>query len=230
MTRVLLIATPTPGLERHLAQAGMVHDLVDSSEEIELADLDYDAIVFDLALGGVEIVRRLRSAGHRVPIIALTQGDKFRDRVDALDAGCDDVLALPFFLAELVARIRAVTRRNWTAGLVTNIVTVGPMTIYLDRQQVDIDGRPVFPGLSTKQFQLLAVLAQNKGRVISKASLCSRLWSSDAEPSDPKIIDVMLHNIRKKLGAARQYLITVHGTGHAVDDTPRPRPGLARAA
>ena len=74
------------------------------------------------------------------------------------------------------------------------------------------------PGLSTMQFRLLAVLCQNKGRLLSKMQLLSHLYSADNAPSSERIIDVMLHQIRKRLGPAAAYVITVHGTGHCVED------------
>jgi DNA-binding response OmpR family regulator len=231
MTRILLIEKSAQfGIERHLDRAGMTCDALDCSDEIELAELDYDVIVFDLALGGFEIVRRLRRAGHRMPIIVLTGIDDYKVRVTALDAGADDVLVMPFFGLELVARIRAVTRR--TLGLTQNVVSVGRMTVFLDRQEVEVDSQQTVR-LSTKQFRLLAVLCQNKGRLISKTQIISHLYRDDEEPANEKIIDVMLSQIRKKLGSAAEYIRTVHGTGHCVDDTgPRIRSArrLARAA
>ena len=98
MTRVLLIEKCAQfGIERHLERANMTCEVLDSSEEIELAELDYDVIVFDLALGGFEIIRRLRRAGHRMPIVVLTGIDDYKVRVQALDAGADDVMVMPFF-------------------------------------------------------------------------------------------------------------------------------------
>jgi two-component system, OmpR family, response regulator len=232
MTQVLLIEKRAGfDVVRHLDRAGISAETLDNTEELELAALDYDAIVLDLACGGVETVRRLRRAGHRMPIIALIGVDNFRVRVQALDAGADDILQIPFFGVELVARIRAVIRRHF--GLADNVLTIGRMKVLLDRQEVQIDGQPT-PALSTKQFQLLALLARHQGRLVSKTQAIAHLYRGDSEPANDKIIDVMLHNIRKKLGpVGGQYLRTVHGTGHNIDDSSaavRLAQRLARAA
>jgi DNA-binding response OmpR family regulator len=216
MTRVLIIeptAELAADIARHLAQHGMMPDVIDFADELERGGLDYDAAVLNLALDGPAVLRRLRAAGKRIPVIALTTGQKSPSAriIEALDAGADDCLVMPFLGPELAARLRAVVRRS--VGLADNIVVTGRLAVDLGRQTVAVDGKPV--NLSPREFGLLAALCQRQGKIVPKDQLLAQMYQLDEEPeAGLKIIDVMVCHIRKKLGPARESLATVWGRGY----------------
>lgn len=220
MTRVLLIEKSVSfNIAPRLERIGMSCDVLAIADELETCELDYDVMVWDLALGGIEMIRRLRAACHRLPIIVLCGNDSFKLRIQVLDAGADAVLQMPFMVDELASMIRAVTRRHF--GMTNNIVTCGRITINLDHHEVLVDGLPVAEPLSRNQFAILAILAQHKGKLLSKQQIIGHLYRDDGEPTvGLKIIDVYLAAVRRKIPELRDYLRTQHGVGHRLDDSP----------
>jgi DNA-binding response OmpR family regulator len=174
-------------------------------------------VVVDLMLPGIdgfEITRRLRSAG-RTPIIMLTARDDAIDKVVGLEMGADDYMTKPFNPRELIARIRAVLRRS-DAGVGTGpddtVLELGDLRIALGGREVTVDGEAV--ALTPKEFDLLALLVQNRGIVLTRERLLEQVWGYTFL-GDSRTIDVHIRQLRRKLGDACQ-IETVWGTGYKV--------------
>jgi two-component system, OmpR family, response regulator RegX3 len=210
------IAVP---LARGLEREGLDVARAATGEEA-LAAQDYDVVLLDLGLpdlDGFEVCRRLR-ARSEVPIIVVTaRGDEV-DRVVGLELGADDYIVKPFGFRELLARIRAVTRRAQPLANDQSPRTVGPLMIDRRTHQVTMDDRAVV--LTPKEFDLLALLAEEPGRVFPRAHILEEVW--DAHWYGPtKTLDVHVAALRKKLGDPA-WVETVRGVGFRLVEPPRP--------
>jgi two-component system alkaline phosphatase synthesis response regulator PhoP len=181
-----------------------------------------DLILLDVMLpgmSGVEVLRVLRGEGVATPVIILSaKGDEI-DRVVGLKVGADDYVAKPFSRPELLARIEAVLRRRRREGdepLVAESLVAGGVTIDIPARRVTVDGLPVH--LTTKEFDLLAHLAANPGRIFTRDQLITRIWGYDYE-GDGRTIDVHISWLRGKLRgrAKHNWFRTVRGVGYAFD-------------
>ena len=193
-----------------------VDDAPDGETGLFLAqEGEYDLIVLDLMLpklDGLTICRKLRSAGKRMPIIMLTAKDTVDDRVGGLDAGADDYLTKPFSFAELLARIRALTRRHH--GDESLRLTVGDLTLDPASHEVARGGKNIL--LSATEFKLLKYMMQNATRVLSKTLLLENVWGYDFSP-ESNIVDVYIKYLRDKIDKNKKKLIqTVHGVGYKI--------------
>ncbi|WP_088279331.1 response regulator transcription factor [Ideonella sp. A 288] len=193
-----------------------VYDL--AAGRAALATERFDTVLLDLGLpeaagqparaaAGLTLVRELRARGDPTPVIVLTARDAVGDRVAGLDAGADDYLVKPFDLDELLARIRAVTRRltgRADTALVHAGVRLDPAT-----REVSRDGEPLL--LSAREFAVLEALMQRPGAVLSRAQLEDRLYGwGDAVESNA--VPVYIHQLRKKLGA--EFIQSMRGVGY----------------
>lgn len=174
----------------------------------------HDVIILDILLpgmDGVAVCRTIRERGDRVPILMLTALDAVEHRITGLNAGADDYLSKPFDFGELLARVRALTRRR--AELVADVLQVGDLTIDTLSTTVRRGGRQV--SLTGREYRFLLHLARNAGRVISRAELMSQVWD-DARPSYTNVIDVYASRLRKKIdeGEAVPLFITQRGSGY----------------
>ena len=155
-----------------------------------------DLVLLDLmlpGLSGTEVCKQLRSRSN-VPIIMLTAKDTEVDKVVGLELGADDYVTKPYSKAELVARIRAVLRRQSEVAPATDsVLTAGPVRIDVERHQVDINNISV--ALPLKEFELLEFLVRNSGRVLTRAQLIDRVWGSDYF-GDTKTLDVHVKRLR----------------------------------
>ena len=170
------------------------------------------ALILDLMLpviDGWEVCRRVRQESD-VPILMLTARDQDIDKIVGLELGADDYLTKPFNPRELVARVRAILRRV-NPGHKTQRSTVGDVTIDLDRREVTVGTRPV--ALRAKEFDLLAVLAQNPGIVLTRERLLEIAWGYDF-PGETRTVDVHVAHLRKKLAGAATQIATVSGVGY----------------
>jgi two-component system response regulator RegX3 len=165
-------------------------------------------------LSGTEVCKQLRSRSN-VPIIMLTAKDTEVDKVVGLELGADDYVTKPYSKAELVARIRAVMRRQGevieTADVVLN---AGPVQIDIERHQVKINNSSV--ALPLKEFELLEYLIRNSGRVLTRAQLIDRVWGSDYF-GDTKTLDVHVKRLRAKIEqdpANPVFIQTIRGLGY----------------
>jgi two-component system response regulator RegX3 len=176
-----------------------------------------DLVLLDLmlpGLSGTEVCKQLRSRSN-VPIIMLTAKDTEVDKVVGLELGADDYVTKPYSKAELVARIRAVLRRQSEGAPATDSVLIaGPVRIDVERHQVDINNIPV--ALPLKEFELLEFLIRNSGRVLTRAQLIDRVWGSDYF-GDTKTLDVHVKRLRAKIEqdpANPVYIQTIRGLGY----------------
>ncbi len=179
-----------------------------------------DLVLLDLmlpGLSGTEVCRELRSRSA-VPVIMLTARDAEVDKVVGLELGADDYVTKPFSHRELVARIRAVLRRQ--GGATTEdgaALEAGPVRMDVDRHLVTVSGETV--QLPLKEFDLLELLLRNAGRVLTRAQLIDRVWGSDYV-GDTKTLDVHVKRLRAKIEpdpAHPQYLLTVRGLGYKLE-------------
>jgi two-component system response regulator RegX3 len=176
-----------------------------------------DLVLLDLmlpGLSGTEVCKQLRSRSN-VPIIMLTAKDTEVDKVVGLELGADDYVTKPYSKAELVARIRAVLRRQSEGAPATDSVLIaGPVRIDVERHQVDINNISV--ALPLKEFELLEFLVRNSGRVLTRAQLIDRVWGSDYF-GDTKTLDVHVKRLRAKIEqdpANPVYIQTIRGLGY----------------
>jgi two-component system, OmpR family, response regulator RegX3 len=176
-----------------------------------------DLVLLDLQLpgqSGTEVCRQLRQRSG-VPVIMLTAKDSEIDKVVGLELGADDYVTKPYSSRELVARVRAVLRRqSEPEELVSNAVQAGPVRMDIERHVVSVGGEQV--ALPLKEFELLEMLLRNSGRVLTRGQLIDRVWGSDYV-GDTKTLDVHVKRLRSKIepdASAPRYLITVRGLGY----------------
>lgn len=183
-----------------------------------------ELILLDLMLpgmSGTDVCRQIRQTSS-VPIIMLTAKDSEIDKVVGLELGADDYVTKPFSTRELTARIKAVLRRGSIQEAANDdaIISAGPVRIDVERHEVSIAGASA--ALPLKEFDLLALLARNAGRVLTRAQLIERVWGSDYV-GDTKTLDVHVKRLRSKIEqdpAHPQYLVTIRGLGYKFDSNP----------
>jgi len=176
-----------------------------------------DAIVLDIGLpdiDGLEVCRRLRGSGSRVPVLMLTARDAVADRIDGLDAGADDYLVKPFDVGELQARLRALLRRS---GLNGDASGVSFHELHLDGTRHGVSVGDAFVELTRTEYQLLELLMLNAGRVLPHNLIYERVWGYDFGPAS-NALRVYIGYLRRKLeqAGARPLLHTVRGVGYAL--------------
>jgi DNA-binding response OmpR family regulator len=162
---------------------------------------------------GLDVLTGLRSRGSDVPVLIVTARDQTAARVEGLDAGADDYLVKPFDLDELLARIRAVMRRRVSRS--RSVVRHGPLVLNLATHEVMFDGEAV--RLSAREFAVLRALMNEPGSIVGKAKLEEQLYGWDAE-IESNAIDVYIHHLRRKIGAA--FIVTVRGVGFKLAPQP----------
>lgn len=199
-------------LTRALSEEGyQVDQVTDGATAIEQAQaIAYDTIVLDWMLpqfDGLHVCRVLRSAGCTTPILLLTARGETQEKVLGLDAGADDYLTKPFDLSELLARIRACTRRKGSE----NVLRMGPLVLDRSQRSARLDGHTL--DLTPREFALLAYLMREAGRIVPRSELLSKIWEANFDPSS-NVIDVHVRNLREKLGARATMLETVRGVGY----------------
>jgi DNA-binding response OmpR family regulator len=178
----------------------------------------FDVILLDVALGagpnGYEVCRALRTRRNVVPIIMLTALDSEADAVQGLEAGADDYVTKPFGLAELRSRIRAVLRRSGPRALGDEILSVGVVKLDRSHRDVTVRGEPV--RLTFSEFELLARLMSEPGRLLNRQELLRAIWG-DSAYRDPRAIDVHIRHLREKLEEQPddpRLILTVRGAGY----------------
>ena len=180
-----------------------------------------DLVVLDLGLpriDGVAVARTIR-AGSDVPIIMLTARVEEDDRLLGLEVGADDYITKPFSPRELVARVQAVLRRSRSGPPVGEIVRVGDLTLDLPRLKVTRDGQAI--DLTATEFQLLATLARQPGRIFTRAQLLDAVRGTEVE-SFERAIDTHVKNIRRKIETEPRnprYVETVYGLGYRMAES-----------
>jgi DNA-binding response OmpR family regulator len=204
-------------LQAGLRDAEFAVDWVRDGAAAEAALLaeEFGIVLLDLGLprlSGFELLRRVRARGDRTPVIVLTARDALDDRVRGLDLGADDYLVKPVALAELGARIRAVTRR--ACGVASAVIRVGSIALDPASRSVTQQGVPV--ELQPREFALLHALALRAGQVLTRAQIESQLYEWN-EALDSNAIEVHVHRLRRKLGT--ESIRTVRGVGYMLPAT-----------
>jgi len=223
MTKILIVEdedSVIDPLELLLSKEGfLIETARDGREALDKFDkVSPDLVLLDLMIphiSGTEVCRQIRTKSQ-VPIIMLTAKDTEVDKVVGLELGADDYIVKPYSKAELVARIKAVLRRQVgeVDKEVTGLITAGPIVIDIDRHLVMINGIGV--SLPLKEFELLEFLVRNSGRVLTRAQLIDRVWGSDYF-GDTKTLDVHVKRLRAKIEqdpANPVFIQTIRGLGY----------------
>jgi len=176
----------------------------------------FDAIVLDLllpGLPGLSVLRQLRAAGVRTPVVVLTALGAVEERVAGLNAGADDYLVKPFAFPELLARLEAVCRR--TLDRPAAVMNAGELTLDLTTRRVQRDGAEI--DLTPTEFSIMELLFRHAGQVVTRKMLCEHLWETDWEGTT-NVIEVHINRLRKKLDreGAGSSIQTVRGRGYAL--------------
>ena len=208
-------------VEAMLTSEGFNVYVTDMGEEgLDLGKLyDYDIMVLDLNLPdmhGFDVLKKLRLAKVRTPILILSGDADPSDKVKGLGFGADDYLTKPFNKAELVARITAIVRRS--KGHAQSVIQIGKMQVNLESRTVEVGGKTVH--LTGKEYAVLELLSLRKGTTMTKEMFLNHLYGGMDEP-ELKIIDVFVCKLRKKLATATggdHYIETVWGRGYVLRD------------
>ncbi|MEZ4504620.1 MAG: response regulator transcription factor [Thermomicrobiales bacterium] len=209
-------------LRQGLCEEGFAVDTAECAEEALdwIASTPYDLLLLDVMLpgmSGIELCRQLRTRGNTTPILMLTARDTVPDRVAGLDAGADDYLVKPFAFAELLARLRALTRRPPTGA--DPVLTAGDYRLDPATRQVWHADQPV--ELGQKEFRILEYLMRNPNRVLTRAMIADNIWDYDSAPTT-NAIDVHIRSLRAKLHDEYPHgrIETVRGAGYRLRGNP----------
>ncbi|HUK08718.1 MAG TPA: response regulator transcription factor [Stellaceae bacterium] len=220
--RVLLVeddSATAASIEMMLRAENFIVDTTDLGEDgLEIGKLyDYDIIILDLMLpdiDGYEVLRRLRAARVRTPILILSGLSELDHKIKGLGFGADDFLTKPFDRRELIARIQAIVRR--AKGHSESVIRTGKLVVNLDSRTVEVEGVPL--RLTGKEYGILELLSLRKGTTLTKEMFLNHLYGGMDEP-ELKIIDVFICKLRKKLANAsngKNYIETVWGRGYVL--------------
>ena len=203
-------------LERGLAEAGHPCEWVRDGQAglNEGCSQRFDAIILDLMLPdvpGLDVMRRLRDAGVRTPVLMLTAMGSVEDRVVGLNAGADDYLVKPFAFPELLARLEAICRR--AGDRPSTSLKIGPLTLDLTNRRASRDDTEI--NLTPTEFSLLEFLMRYAGQVVTRKMLCEHLWESDWE-GVTNVVEVHINRLRGKVdkGFEQPLIHTVRGRGY----------------
>ncbi len=186
----------------------------------KIFEVSYDLVLLDIMLprrNGLSVLKEIRQAGMNIPVLMLTARSDVEDRVKGLDYGADDYLSKPFSMAELLARIRAILRRD---GKRDPVLSAGSIKLDTISREVTQNGNPL--DLTAKEFSILEFLLYNKGSAVSRFNMAEHLWGNDFDPfSMSNFIDVHIKNLRKKIHSHKNIEIirTIRGIGFIIDDS-----------
>lgn len=235
--RVLLVGDDeqtATSIKMMLLNENVICDTTDLGEDgLEIDKIyQYDIILLDLMLPdieGYEVLRRMRAARVRTPILILSGLADLDHKIKGLGFGADDFLTKPFDRRELIARIQAIVGRS--KGHFESAIRTGKLVINLDTRVVSVDDQPVY--LTAKEYGILELLSLRKGTTLTKEMFLNHLYGGIDEP-ELKIIDVFVCKLRKKLAQATggsHYIETVWGRGYVVrDPVPLPRVSNSEAS
>jgi heavy metal response regulator len=205
-------------ISRGLTEQGHAVDLAtDGEEALTWADgAAFDVIILDVMLpvrDGIDVCRTLRERGCRTPILMLTARDAVEDRVRGLDSGADDYLVKPFAFAELLARLRALARREPAAT--GTVLTVGDLTLDTATRAVSRGSASI--ELTSKEYALLELLMRHPHQVLTRTMIAERVWNYDFDNAT-NVIDVHIRNLRRKIDdpASEKLIQTVRGAGYRI--------------
>ena len=180
------------------------------------ADGTYDVLLLDIMLpggSGVDLCRELRHAGFVTPILMLTARFTLDDRVHGLEAGADDYLSKPFAFRELLARVRALARRQ--PAMIPSVVQVADLTVELATRRVARGGMPI--DLTAKEFALLECLVLRHGQVVDRATITAQVWDDNHDPFT-NLLEVLVRRLRRKIDDRfeAKLIHTVRGAGYRI--------------
>ncbi len=189
---------------------------LDALEYIETGE--YDAVILDIMLpklNGIGVLERLRAKNNMTPVLFLTARDSIEDRVKGLDSGADDYLVKPFAFAELLARVRVLTRKK--TGNATNVFSLADLTVNCDNHTVTRRGKSI--SLTSKEFSILDYMIRNKGVVLLREQIERHIWNFDYEGGS-NIVDVYVRYLRKKIddGFDIKLIHTIRGAGYVLKE------------
>ena len=206
-------------MRKGLQEAGLATDVVHDGEEGVAAALttNYDVILLDVMLpklDGIEVSRELRRRRMNAPILMLTAKDAVDDRVRGLESGADDYLVKPFAMREVLARIKALSRRH--LGNRSGLLSVGPMSLDTAGHKLTVTGSQV--DLTAKEYSILEYFMLNPGRLLTRQQIIEHVWNYDFE-GGRNLIEVYVGRLRDKLTAAgaENPIVTLRGAGYRFD-------------
>ena len=216
-------------LVQALGQAGYAVDKAfDGEEGLFLGETEpYDAIVLDIGLpkiDGVAVLEAWRKAGRTMPVLILTARDTWSEKVKGFDAGADDYVTKPFHMEEVLARLRALTRR--ATGHASAEIVCGPVRLDTKAGRVLVEGNAL--KLTSHEYRLLAYLMHHTGRIVSRTEIVEHLYDQDFD-RDSNTVEVFVGRLRKKLGV--DVIQTVRGLGYMIappEDSPQRAEKAAR--
>ena len=196
----------------------------DGCEALHLARREgcFELILLDVmlpGLNGIEVARRLRDGGQRIPVLMLTARDTVNDVVAGLNAGADDYLTKPLSLAVLFARIRALERR--AAARPRPVLSVGDLSLDVEERRALRGQREI--QLTPKEFRLLEFLMRNQGRIASRQAIIDRVWGSPGENAEENTLDALMRLLRRKIDEPQEpeLIQTMRGVGYYIEAAPR---------
>ncbi|MDO9475705.1 MAG: response regulator transcription factor [Pseudohongiella sp.] len=199
-----------------LQRAGFVVDDASDGKAglFQALEYDYDAAIIDLGLpqlDGISVIRKLREAGRKYPVLILTARGDWQDKVAGLDAGADDYVVKPFRIEEIQARLNALLRR--AAGFASPVISAGPISLDTSSKRVTVSGSPV--ELTAYEYKTLEYLMMHIDQVVSKAELTDHLYAQDYD-RDSNVLEVFIRRLRQKLDPDQslQPIDTVRGQGY----------------
>ncbi|MFI3286155.1 MAG: response regulator transcription factor [Rikenellaceae bacterium] len=206
-------------LQLNLQSEGYLVDVAYSAEEaLKLNISGYSLLILDIMMGeigGYKLLQILRSREEtkNIPVIFCSAKDTKDDTITGLNLGADDYIAKPFIAREVIARVKSVLRRTYTRpeNIPTSVIEFETLSMDLKRKQCIIDGVEV--SMTKKEFEILALLLQNKNVIFSRQDILSRVWDDEVVVVD-RTIDVFITRLRKKIGAYGKHIVTRLGYGY----------------
>jgi len=185
-----------------------------------MAEKTPSMVLLDIMLpeeDGLSILQKIRSnkETEKLPVIILTAKSDEYDKVKGLDLGADDYIPKPFGMMELVARIKAVLRRTENTDSQSEEYIAGPLTVSPKKHKVKVNGEKI--ALTLKEFQMLCLLLENKGLVLSRDQILNKIWGYSFD-GESRTVDVHIRTLRSKLGEAGDLIITVRGIGYTIGE------------
>lgn len=206
-------------IKKGLEEEAFVVDVsFDGKDGLYLGQIyDYDLIILDImlpSLDGLEICKELRKSKKNLPILMLTAKSNIEDKIKGFDYGADDYLQKPFFFAELIARIKALLRRNHFNN--ENTLLIDNLSIDLVSREIKRDNQNI--DLSMKEYELLILLIKNRGKIVTSTHIAETLWNIEQTTSS-NVINVFIHHLRQKIdfGTQKKLIKTIRGAGYKID-------------
>ncbi len=207
-------------LREALEEMGWQADLLTRGDEAvnHINTNSYDAVIMDIMLPGCDgltAVRRLRSMNNSTPVLLLSARGDVNQRISGLNAGADDYLAKPFSVAEVIARLRAITRRGGEGGAI--LLRLADLVVDLPRRQVSRGGDNI--DLSPREFRMIEALMQNAGNVCTRSQLLRQVWDYAFDPGT-NLVDVYIRKLREKIDfeSSVPLLHTIRGVGYMMSE------------